>query len=284
MSDAVEAAHINTADSANSFVVVLGTPVATLLAVVVNRAAGVDEQTGAAVTAVFAAVPAAAVLLRHRLRTSPRQRATIIAAKGLATNPFVVAVLIGSFLVFMDSLFGGLVGAIAGSTASGAADMGATSSQVNTLAASGMATGAWLVALPAILLTALLAGRRAAHYIAGRKAPVMLAAAGIYVALRLSIVLALGGMLSEMGLANSFMAWLTVFTAVGVALAVMMLVGAWWARRSHEGFVGWRLLSQLSQDDRRAAMDLLADAVSRNSLPTPTPSQPRIPARTRSPL
>src|SRR3712207_3832270 len=93
-------------DFANSVPVIIGSPLLSLVALLMCQAAEVNEGLTQAITAVVLPMPIAALTIRHRLRTTARQRAVAIAADDLAVKPFAVAISLGSFLVLVDSALG----------------------------------------------------------------------------------------------------------------------------------------------------------------------------------
>lgn len=99
-------------------------------------------------------------------------------------------------------------------------------------------------------------GRRAGHYLQSKQYRWLFLAGGVYWMLRATVLLIVGRYVGE----NPLQA---VLNPLPVALIVVFAswLGALWARRSQDPFVGARLLGQLRLADRQAALDLLRESV-----------------------
>jgi hypothetical protein len=251
-------------DVSNSLPVVALTPIVSIVALLVSNAMELSDTAAGTMVSSAAGLPGAGALVLHRLRTTPRQRAEAIASDNMAINSFILLGVLGSLLALADSVLGGAIGMIVGTTVAAAADMGVTQEQQVQLAQLGFGAS-FFVALPTLAIIAVFAGRRAAHYVEGNKLALLAAAAAFYVVIRLAIVFAAGGMLASAGVLSDFLSLAPVYLVIGFGLTLFLWLGAAWSRRTHEAFVGERLLAQLSPDDRRAALDLLREETARPS-------------------
>src|SRR4051795_1358940 len=252
-----------TSDLSNTLTAMVGGPILCVISLWVCHTAGADATTTEAFSAIATALPASGLIIWRRLRSTPRDRAAAIAAYDLAMNPYVVAVLLGSFLVLADSLIGGAVRIIVGATAAGAWRYGVSSAGQHALIADGLGAAGVYVVLPGLLATAVFTARRAAHFIRRRKLLFLLVAAAIYWLLRMAIVGTRTRAIANLGFQQGMAVWAGIYGTVSVLLAIAMLLGALWSGGSPEAFVGQRLLAELDPDDRRAALALLRGEVVR---------------------
>ena len=207
------------------------------------------------------AVPSTYALLVNRLRSSPTSRAVAIAQNNLATNPMIVALLLGSLLVLVDSLVGVIIAVVAGETAAATAQFGASSNLQDQILLEGVASASRYIGPPLLIITAILAGRRAGHYIPTRPAPWFLISGGFYFVVRVFIVLVAGGFLSRLGIHASLGEFLLIYAIIALGLTLFLWLGSLWGRRSNDAFIGGRLLAKLPRDQRQAALDLLRESV-----------------------
>lgn len=209
----------------------------------------------------FAALipPSGMVAYRH-LRVPRKARALAIAQNRLTVQPVVVALILGASFLLVDSLIGGIIGLIAGDTAAAVLDLHGTHAQETYLLQQGLGSSL-LVAAPLLIAFAILAGRRASHYIQDNQFYWLFVAAAFYWLLRMLAVLAFRNALSSIGITLSIGRFALFYAATGILLALASWAGALWGRRSNDAFVGGRMLAQLPADERQAALDLLRDSV-----------------------
>ena len=256
----VEQRNLQAFDPAASLSIGISSLVLIAVAGVLCQVAKITGPLGEVLFGLASAIPATTALLVRRIRSSPMSRAASIAQNNLSTNPIIVVLLLGSFLVLLDSAIGGLVGAIAGATAATAKQFGATDAMMQKMQGEGFGIGS-IIAAPILIAGAILAGRRARHYIAARLLLCLLAAGALYYIIRMIIIFLAKGSLGSLGIGASIQAFALLYAILALGFVLFLWLGSLWGRRSNDSFVGGRLLAQLPRDQRQAALDLLRESV-----------------------
>jgi len=244
------------ADPASSLPVALST---IAMIALVGLGCGLAKVPGTAVEPIIgisAALPTTMVLAVRRFRASPTSRAIAVARDGLIANPITVALLLGSIALLVDSFIGMIIGAVAGATSGAVLNIGGSGAAAQYLFKIGYDSGSLIYGIPMFFVSMVFIGRRAGHYLHGKKFWWLLFVGGSYLALKAIVLLSAGDLV---GVNRGQAMLISVFGALITTLTAWL--GALWARRSQDVFVGARLLAQLPIVDRQAALDLLRESV-----------------------
>ncbi len=243
-------------DLVSSLPVALSTIAMIALAGLVCSLAKVHEIAVESILGIAAILPSTVVLAVRRFRTSPTSRAIAVARDGLATNPIIVVLLLGSISFLVDTVLGVIIGGVAGATSGAVLNIGGNSQDAQHLYNVGFDTGSLIFAQPIFFVIMVFVGRRAGHYLHSKQYWWLFLAGGVYWILRATVLLIVGRYVGE----NPLQAVLNPLPVAPIVVFASWL-GALWARRSQDPFVGARLLGQLRLADRQAALDLLRESV-----------------------
>lgn len=232
----------------------------TAMVAVILPKLGVQEATVGAIASAAGGLPAAVTLWLRQRRKSPATRlrdlvATTDTEAFKPHNPFLVALALSFSMVFVDSLIGSAIGTIVGITAAVA---GVEFADV----ASAFGSSALIIALPTLVIVALVAGRFVSRQLPGRGATKwLLLAAAMTLPIRITIY-----SLFNIGEGTGDVLGLTlgdVTKSASFFVLVFFLLfwlGLRWGMRTRDSALMARIFRQLLSEDRAALFDLVRSA------------------------
>lgn len=212
-----------------------------------------ETNTASSAAGAATMAPNGIALYRRRRRTGIGEEFTAMTHGDLARPPLLVVGVLASALLIVDSILGGVIGAIVNTTigmTNGDADEFMTAYSVVSL----------FVALPLTLLATYLLAKHAAHFLSNRIVLWLAAAIALYVAMRLAVITISSSALSAAGFEISFAVLVAGFAVVAPAMFLACWLGKHRAAATHPQFVAMRLFRRLEADDRQAALELLGES------------------------
>lgn len=217
-----------------------------LLDILVN----IGEDAKQALLSAAAGVPPAAALWAHKRRLPVLQRLTEAATGAPLKNPLLVAMAFGALLALVESLVGGLLGAVVGYTAGLA---GRTDIMGPAM------VGVSPIVLLLLLIASVTLSAKISHYLPRKPTRWLLVVVATYLALRVATLMVSSGSLRAAGLDLVPSLIALDLLVIAFLVFVSLLAGAAIARRRHPTFMVTWYFRQLMPEDRATAIEIIRD-------------------------